>query len=128
MGLDPQLLGKDEVVVLHLRTHVKALVVPALLLVLIAVLSGFAFALLPTSWQPAASWIVLLLVLAALVLWVVVPFVRWLTSTYTFTNRRIITRRGIVVKSGHTCRWHGSTTSPTAAVRSIRSLVAAPSC
>ncbi len=101
MGLDPQLLGKDEVVVLHLRTHVKALVVPALLLVLIAVLSGFAFALLPTSWQPAASWIVLLLVLAALVLWVVVPFVRWLTSTYTFTNRRIITRRGIVVKSGH---------------------------
>ncbi|MGC3994125.1 MAG: PH domain-containing protein [Propionicimonas sp.] len=101
MALDPDLLGKDEVVVLHLRTHVKALIVPALLLVVVSVLTGFAFALLPQSWQPVAGWIVAGAALVALVIWVVVPFLRWMSSTYTFTNRRIITRRGIMVKSGH---------------------------
>lgn len=101
MGLPPELLGKDEVEVLHLRTHVKALVVPALLLLLLAVVSGFAFALLPSGWQPWGTWIVLLLTLALLVVWVVIPFIQWLTTTYTFTNRRIITRRGIIVRSGH---------------------------
>ena len=101
MGLPPGLLGKDEVEVLHLRTHVKALVVPALLLILIAVVSGFAFALLPASWQPVGIPVVLALTALALAVWVVVPFIQWLTTTYTFTNRRIITRRGIFVKIGH---------------------------
>jgi len=101
MALDPQLLGKDEVVVLHLRTHAKALIVPALLLLVIAVVTGVAFALLPSSWQPAAGWVAAGLALIALVVWVLVPFLQWLTSTYTFTNRRIITRRGILFKSGH---------------------------
>lgn len=31
----------------------------------------------------------------------VAPFLRWISSTYTFTDRRIITRRGIITKSGH---------------------------
>jgi membrane protein YdbS with pleckstrin-like domain len=101
MGLDPKLLGADEVEVLHLRTHVKALIVPALLLVVIAVLTGFAFALLPDTWRPWGTWIVLVLVLLALGTWVVAPFLNWLTSTYTFTNRRVITRRGIITQTGH---------------------------
>lgn len=101
MGLDPKLLGAGEVEVLHLRTHVKALIMPAIALVLTAVLSGFAFALLPQGWQPWGSWVVLVLVLVAVGVWVVVPFIRWLTSTYTFTNRRIITRRGIITQTGH---------------------------
>jgi len=33
--------------------------------------------------------------------WVVLPFLRWLTTTYTVTDRRIITRRGIITKTGH---------------------------
>lgn len=101
MGLDPQLLGKGEVVVLHLRTHVKALLLPALLLVVFGVLTGLAFALVPPSWQPTAGWVITLVAVLATALWVVVPFLKWLTSTFTFTNRRIITRRGIIVKTGH---------------------------
>ena len=101
MGLDPQLLGKDEVVVLHLRTHVKALIVPTLLLLVIAVLSGFAFAIPLVAGWDWLRWVMIVIALVALVLWVVVPFLKWLTSTYTFTNRRIITRRGILVKTGH---------------------------
>ena len=36
-----------------------------------------------------------------LVWFVVVPFLRWLLTTYTFTNRRLITRTGILTRRGH---------------------------
>ncbi len=29
------------------------------------------------------------------------PFLDWLTASYTFTNRRLITRHGIVTRRGH---------------------------
>ena len=29
------------------------------------------------------------------------PWINWLTSTYTVTNRRIITRKGVFTKTGH---------------------------
>ena len=36
------------------------------------------------------------------VVWLVVrPFLRWLTTTYTVTNRRLITRTGILTRRGH---------------------------
>jgi uncharacterized membrane protein YdbT with pleckstrin-like domain len=34
------------------------------------------------------------------VLWAVVPFLRWLTTEYTFTDRRIIVRSGIITRHG----------------------------
>ena len=37
----------------------------------------------------------------AVLLLVLLPFLRWLTSTYTITDRRIITRKGIINKVGH---------------------------
>jgi uncharacterized membrane protein YdbT with pleckstrin-like domain len=100
MGLPPELLGAGEVEVLSLRSHVKALFVPALVLVLLAVASGMSFAL-PTNVQPWGSSVILIVGVLAAIFWVLVPFLRWSTTTYTFTNRRIITRRGIINKSGH---------------------------
>ena len=39
---------------------------------------------------------------AALLVWFcVAPFLRWLLTTYTFTNRRLITRTGILTRRGH---------------------------
>ena len=38
----------------------------------------------------------------AILLWFVVkPFLDWLLTTYTFTNRRLITRTGILTRRGH---------------------------
>ena len=34
------------------------------------------------------------------IVWVVIPFLRWMTSTYTVTNRRLITRHGILTRTG----------------------------
>ena len=101
MGIDTQLLGQGEAEVLHLRTHAKALFGPALVLLLIAVVVGAAFALLPPEWIAAAWWVIVLLAVVAAVIWVLLPFLRWWTTTYTFTDRRIITRQGIINKSGH---------------------------
>ncbi|MFZ0529316.1 MAG: PH domain-containing protein [Propionicimonas sp.] len=101
MGLPADQLGRDEVQVLHLRTHVKALMMPVLVLLLASVGGGFLFAILPASWLPAAAWVVALAIVIVLAVWVIAPFLKWFTTTYTFTNRRIITRSGILVKKGH---------------------------
>lgn len=101
MGLPAELLGHGEVEVLHLRTHAKALIPPALVLIFLVVLTASGLAILPPTVQPWAGWVLTLIAVVALLVWVIVPFLRWLTCTYTFTNRRIITRRGIINKSGH---------------------------
>lgn len=101
MGLPRKLLGTDETEVLHLRSHGKALAVPVIVLLVTAVVSGFLVALTPPAWQPWAGWVEFLLIAVVLAIGVVVPFLRWLTTTYTFTDRRIITRRGIINQTGH---------------------------
>ena len=40
---------------------------------------------------------------AVIVVWFVLrPFIDWLTTTYTFTNRRFIKRSGLIAKEGRT--------------------------
>ncbi len=95
------MLGQGEVEVLHLRTHAKALIWPVVVLLIVSVATGLAFAFLPASVMPWAGWTVAALAVLAVIVWTVAPFLRWWTTTYTFTNRRIITRRGIINKSGH---------------------------
>lgn len=86
---------------LSVRTHVKALLVPALLLIVVAGLAGYLSALPSGNERPlllAVIWGIALL----LVLWLVVaPFLRWLTTTYTLTTRRLITRTGVLSRRGH---------------------------
>lgn len=101
MGLDPKLLGTDEHVIMHMRTHVKELFWPALLLIVMSAGLGAFLAVQPASWRPVATWVVVGIYAIVVIVWVIVPFLRWLTSTYTITNRRIITRKGIVTKTGH---------------------------
>ncbi len=101
MGLPAKLLGQGEYEVLHMRTHAKRMVVPALVLIITAGVVGVAWALLPATVQPVAGIVVVALGLIVFVAWVLVPFLRWRTTTYTVTNRRVITRRGILNRSGH---------------------------
>jgi membrane protein YdbS with pleckstrin-like domain len=100
--VDPpaKLLGADEHVVIHTRTHAKALILPALALILIGGAVGVGTALMPAEARPIGSLAVVVVGLV-LVLWlVVVPYLRWWTTTYTVTNRRLMTRSGILNKTG----------------------------
>ena len=100
MGLPAKLLGADEHVVIHTRTHAKALILPALALILIGGGVGAGAALMPADARPVGTLAVIAVGLV-LVLWLVlVPYLRWRTTTYTITNRRLITRSGILNKTG----------------------------
>jgi uncharacterized membrane protein YdbT with pleckstrin-like domain len=46
--------------------------------------------------------VVWVLFLAVLVWFLVGPFLKWATTTYTFTNRRFIKRSGFIAKEGRT--------------------------
>ena len=101
MGLPEKVLGADEHVVIHTRTHVKAMLLPALAFILIAAAVGVGAAADPASRHvPSDSWRSLGLGLVLVIWLVLLPFLRWRTTTYTITNRRLITRSGILNKVG----------------------------
>ena len=100
MGLPAKLLGADEHVVIHTRTHAKALILPALALILIGGAVGVGAALMPAEARPVGTLAALAVGLVLVVWFVVVPYLRWWTTTYTITNRRLITRSGILNKTG----------------------------
>lgn len=97
MNYPSKLLGDGETIQFQLRPHFRALIFPMFwlivvvgLLVLGAVVAAATFLSIP------------LLILAGIVfvLGAAVPFLRWLTTQYVFTNRRVITRAGIITRNG----------------------------
>lgn len=106
VAISPKLLNEGERVVLSTRTHVKVLLGP----VLVLLVTGFVVAYLAAQTQKidddgvrTTLW-ALLAVVAVVVVWrfVLLAFVRWYTTTYTFTDRRFIQRSGLVAKEGRT--------------------------
>ena len=98
MGISKKLLSDGEHIVLSVRTHVKALIGPAAVLIL--VLAGVITAATLQSDSAVAVIVAAVVAVPVLTVWVLIPFLRWLTSTYTVTNRRLITRHGILTRTG----------------------------
>ncbi len=86
---------------LSTRTHAKALFLPALVLIVVAAVAGYLTTV--PSGAHAGWWrLAIGVVTVVLLLWFTVgPFLRWLLTTYTFTDRRLITRTGILTRRGH---------------------------
>jgi uncharacterized membrane protein YdbT with pleckstrin-like domain len=94
-----KLLNEGERVVVSTRTHPKALIGPAVALVLLVA----AVLALSTVTDSTVVGVVAGVVSVLVVVWFVLrPLVLWLTTTYTFTNRRFIKRSGLVAKEGRT--------------------------
>ena len=93
MAYPSRLLNDGEVVVVSTRTHAKALLLPLVALILVAGVAGYLVSVVPVT---RAQWVVQAVIwgLAFLAIaWLVLrPFLRWLTTSYTFTNRRFIKR------------------------------------
>ena len=85
-------LSEGEYVVLATRTHVKALLVPALMLIVIAAVAGFLTSLPSGTPRVFLTWVIWLVAAAAIAWFVGRPFLRWLTTTYVVTKRRLITQ------------------------------------
>jgi membrane protein YdbS with pleckstrin-like domain len=107
VGFPEKLLNEGEHVVVSTRTHVKVLIGALFVLLVTVFLAAFVVALVRrqvdnSGVQTAVGVVVLVLTAVVLVQWVLRPFVRWYTTTYTFTNRRFVQRQGFIAKSGRT--------------------------
>ncbi|MFG1906283.1 PH domain-containing protein [Kribbella sp. NPDC048928] len=101
MAISAKLLGEDEYVVVSTRTHWKALIGPVFLLLVVAGLGGFLAAIVPSgSLQTPARIAILAVGVVVLAMFAVKPFLNWFFSTYTITNRRLITRHGVLTRTG----------------------------
>jgi uncharacterized membrane protein YdbT with pleckstrin-like domain len=98
VAISQKLLTDGESVVVDTRTHPKALIVPGLILVVTLALAIFLDRKIGNGFVSLLVWIVALVVI---VWWVLRPFLNWLTSTYTVTSKRLITREGIISRKGH---------------------------
>jgi|HubBroStandDraft_1064217.scaffolds.fasta_scaffold94914_1 uncharacterized membrane protein YdbT with pleckstrin-like domain len=104
MGYVPgtQGLTPGEDLVLRLHPHGKTLVRPALMLLLIVAAATAVIVVLPDN--SSSLWPIRLAVgaaaLVAAVAWFGVPFLRWRTTTYELTNRRLRLREGVVSRTG----------------------------
>lgn len=98
MGLSKKQLTDGEEVVMVLHTHVKALLGPILLLIVLIAAVVAAWIIVPD--YPIVTWTVLGLAIVAALIWVVLPHLRWMTTDYTVTNKRIALRSGLIVRKG----------------------------
>jgi membrane protein YdbS with pleckstrin-like domain len=98
VAISPKLLTDGESVVVDTRTHRKALVIPAIVLVIALVVAIWLVREVGNHIVSPIVWVVALLVV---LWWTARPLVRWWTATYTITTKRLITREGIVTRKGH---------------------------
>ena len=98
MAISRKLLTDGESVIVDTRTHPKALVVPGLVLLVTLVVAIFLDRRIGNGVVSLLVWIVALVVA---LWWVARPFLDWLTSTYTITSKRLITRDGVISRKGH---------------------------
>jgi len=100
VAINPKLLNDGERVVWSTRTHVKALFVPALVLIVTAGVGGYLSSLPDDNrkiWL-IVIWVIAGGLIAAYSLW---PFLVWFTTTYTVTDRRLTTHKGVITRTGH---------------------------
>ena len=100
MSMESQ-LADGERSVLTLHPHWKTLLRPALLLFMVIVAAVALLVVIPPGRLAAPGRIavgVVALVLAVAVF--AVPFLRWQTTTYRLTTRRLQLRSGILTRSG----------------------------
>lgn len=96
-----RLLGEGEQVVLDLRPHGKVLVAPAAVLLAVSGLGAFALAAAPGGGaQQPVRGAVLAVALLVLSRWSLAPLLRWLTTHYVVTDRRVMVRTGVLARSG----------------------------
>lgn len=103
MGYPTKLLGEGEVIEFEMKPHWRGLILPVIWLILTVFIGAWLFTLMG-GWDNIVETIgrpaVIIIGLIIIIVWVVRPFLYWVTTQYVFTNRRIITRAGVISKKG----------------------------
>lgn len=101
MSFAKRLLADEEQVVSDLHPHWKAMVWPFAGAVVVVAAAVYGVVALPSGsargWERLAIGVV---AVALVVWWSVIPYVRWRSTHFVVTNHRIITRTGVISRSG----------------------------
>jgi uncharacterized membrane protein YdbT with pleckstrin-like domain len=92
-----KLLSDDESVVLETHPHWKTLVLPVLALLATMGLAGF---LIAVSDNRIATYVILVASAVTVVVTFVVPLLRWRTTLFVLTDKRVVVRTGILSRTG----------------------------
>ncbi len=94
-------LTDDELPVLLLHPHAKTLIRPALVAVLVVAAALVIEVVIPSGAAAAVERLVVAAVaILAVMLWLIVPVLRWRTTTYELTTRRLKVRDGVLTRHG----------------------------
>jgi uncharacterized membrane protein YdbT with pleckstrin-like domain len=102
MAYPQKLLATDETIKFETKPHWRGLFVPAIILIGTVFVMTFLLSWIVSNisgWE-FLRWIVIAGGILIVVLWAIIPFLRWMTTEYVFTDRRIIVRSGIITRHG----------------------------
>ena len=97
MAYPAKLLSEGEDVVLDMHPHWKRLVLPVLSLVIVLALAGYLFAVVDDG---RLQVVVAVAAVVLLVAFTIVPFLRWRTTLFVVTTRRVVVRTGVLARQG----------------------------
>ena len=101
MAYPDELLVPGEEIVMHKHPHWKMLILPVVvLLVVVAVVSYLAAVIGAQSWSPWARLVLGVIGLGLVVRLTLVPVIRWRTTHFVVTNRRVLVREGLITRRG----------------------------
>ncbi len=100
MAISARTLAADEHVVASIRMHAKALIGPTVVLLATCWIAGFLLAAAVSKGGRPAAEVLIALALLVVGWFAVRPFLRWLSTTYTITNRRVLLRSGVLRRAG----------------------------
>jgi uncharacterized membrane protein YdbT with pleckstrin-like domain len=92
-----KLLSDDESVVLETHPHWKTLVLPVLELLVICGVAGFLLAVVDPD---VAKYVIIGVGLVLVLLAFVIPLLRWRTTLFVLTDKRVVVRTGILSRTG----------------------------
>lgn len=100
MGSTAKILLPGELEIETVRTHLKSLFLPFFLGLITMIGAGFAIGLSGDTGNGTLRLIAVGAAILLLLFVTVIPFLRWLTWTYTLTSKRLIEQKGILTRSG----------------------------
>ena len=94
-------LADDEESVLLVHPHWKTIIRPMLILMITVAAALALLIVIPSGSAAAAEQITIgVVAIVVLLVWVLVPILRWRATTYELTTRRFRMREGIVARKG----------------------------
>ncbi|MFI6869966.1 PH domain-containing protein [Nocardia sp. NPDC050406] len=104
MGYPEEALAPEERLLLHRHPHWKMLFWPAVVFILLTAVAGFCLGLASRNVEGSARTALLI---GILVIWLVgvlwrsvVPLIRWKSTHFIITDRRVLIRHGVLTHTG----------------------------